>query len=85
MTIRQLKPRQLFNFNGIPLIVRCNTLQPDGKCCIRVRLDGHDGRVYLPANARASDYAEKCFPRNRKKIKTAATGKTPLPRRAKPC
>lgn len=58
MLIKQLKPKTVFKFNGIPLVVRRNERLGDGRCRLHVRLDGYDGRVHLPAEARALDYAD---------------------------
>jgi hypothetical protein len=75
MTVSQLKPRAVFHYNGVPLIVRRVEKLPDGNCRVHVRLDGHSGSVTLPAARRCAGVADPVkFRRPRRRSKPAKTG-----------
>ena len=67
MIIDQLKPKQVFHFNGVPLIVRRLEKLGCGHCRVHVRLDGMDGSVKLPGDRRLADVAEPVKFRHRRR------------------
>lgn len=58
MKIRNLKPKSVFVYNGVPLIVRRVERLGTDTVRLHVRLDGHDGSVRVDGTRCVNWYAD---------------------------